>query len=96
MGLSVPKIPCEKRLNTSANISVMEKLDRIVQGSQEWIEHIKTADSTDGQRMFSSESYYDSFWEDAAHGIAIISEEGTVIDTSIFLLLLCHQDDQLQ
>lgn len=60
----------------------MEKLDRIVQGSQEWIEHIKTADSTDGQRMFSSESYYDSFWEDAAHGIAIISEEGTVIDAN--------------
>lgn len=51
----------------------MNKLDGIVQGSKEWIQHILTNDSTDGQRMFSSESYFNSFWEDAAHGIAIIS-----------------------
>ena len=60
----------------------MNKLDGIVQGSEEWIQHILTNDSTDGQRMFSSDSYFDSFWEDAAHGVAIISAQGEVIEAN--------------
>lgn len=60
----------------------MNKLDGIVQGSKEWLQHILTNDSTDGQRMFSSESYFDSFWEDAAHGVAIISAQGEVIQAN--------------
>ena len=79
MGISSLEIPCEKRLNKSANIIVMEKK---VQGSKEWMNYIQGGDATDGQCMFSSESYYDSFWEDAAHGVAIISEGGEVIDAN--------------
>ena len=60
----------------------MENFNRIVQGSQEWIEYTMTTDATDGQRMFSSESYYDSFWEDAAHGVVIISADGSVVDAN--------------
>ena len=57
-------------------------MDKKVQGSKEWMNYIQSNDATDGQRMFSSESYYDSFWEDAAHGVAIISETGEVIDAN--------------
>lgn len=79
MGIVLSEIPCEKRLNKIANIIVMEKK---VQGSKEWMNYIQGGDATDGQCMFSSESYYDSFWSDAAHGVAIISEEGEVIDAN--------------
>ena len=51
-------------------------MEKIVQGSKEWMNYIQGGEATDGQCMFSSESYYDSFWEDAAHGVAIISETG--------------------
>ena len=57
-------------------------MEKKVQGSKEWMNYIQGGDATDGQCMFSSESYYDSFWSDAAHGVAIISEEGSVIDAN--------------
>ena len=57
-------------------------MEKIVQGSKEWMNYIQGGEATDGQCMFSSQSYYDSFWEDAAHGIAIISETGEVIDAN--------------
>ena len=57
-------------------------MEKKVQGNKEWMNYIQGGDATDGQCMFSSESYYDSFWEDAAHGVAIISEEGEVIDAN--------------
>lgn len=60
----------------------MEKLNRIVEGSQEWITRIMGENSTAGERMYSSESYFDAFWEDAAHGVAIISEDGIVVDAN--------------
>lgn len=73
----------------------MEELKRKVEGSEEWIKHIKTSGSTDAQRMFSSESYYMSLWENAPHGMALISEEGDVIDANnAFCELLGIEYDQ--
>lgn len=53
----------------------MEELKRKVEGSEEWIKHIKSSGSTDAQRMFSSESYFMSLWENAPHGMALVSED---------------------
>lgn len=60
----------------------MEELKRKVEGSEEWIKHIKSSGSTDAQRMFSSESYFMSLWENAPHGMALVSEEAVVIDAN--------------
>lgn len=32
--------------------------------------------------MFSSESYFEAFWDSVGHGVAIISEDGKVIDAN--------------
>ena len=73
----------------------MEELKRKVEGSEEWIKHIKTAGSTDAQRMFSSESYYLSLWENAPHAMALVSEEAVVIDANqAFCELLGIEYDQ--
>ena len=77
--MSSLEISGQKRLNKIAYIIVMEKK---VQGSKEWMNYIQSGEATDGQCMFSSQSYYDSFWEDAAHGVAIISDSGEVIDAN--------------
>ena len=82
MGLLLPKIPYEKRLNKNAYIIVMENLNRIVEGSKAWIERIQGEDSTAGERMFSSESYFDAFWDAVGHGVAIVSEDGTIVDAN--------------
>ena len=60
----------------------MEELKRKVEGSEEWIKHIKSSGSTDAQRMFSSESYFMSLWENAPHGMALVSEDATIIDAN--------------
>ena len=60
----------------------MDDLNRIVEGSKQWMERIQTEDSTAGERMFSSESYFEAFWDCVGHGVAIISEEGKVIDAN--------------
>jgi PAS domain S-box-containing protein len=60
----------------------MDNLNRIVAGSKEWMERILGEDSTAGERMFSSESYFDAFWDAVGHGVAIVSEDGTVIDAN--------------
>lgn len=58
----------------------MDQMKRLVEGSDEWFNHIKSDESTEAQRMFSSESYFRSLWENAPHGMAIVSEEGRIID----------------
>lgn len=60
----------------------MNEFKRKVEGSEEWFNHIKTEDSTDAQRMFSSESYFKSLWENAPHGMALVSEDATIIDAN--------------
>ena len=60
----------------------MDNLNRIVEGSKQWMARIQTEDSTAGERMFSSESYFEAFWDCVGHGVAIISEEGKVIDAN--------------
>lgn len=60
----------------------MDKLNRIVEGSKEWMQRIQTENSADGERMFSSESYFEAFWDCVGHGVAIISEDGKVIDAN--------------
>jgi hypothetical protein len=52
----------------------MDNLNRIVEGSKQWMSRIQTDDSTAGERMFSSESYFEAFWDCVGHGVAIISE----------------------
>ena len=60
----------------------MNEFKRKVEGSEEWFNHIKSEDSTDAQRMFSSESYFKSMWENAPHGMALVSEDATIIDAN--------------
>ena len=58
----------------------MENLHRMVEGSNEWLNHIKSNESTEAQRMFSSESYFTSLWQHSHHAMAIVSEDGTIVD----------------
>ena len=60
----------------------MDNLNRIVEGSKEWIARIQGENSTAGERMFSSESYFDAFWDAVGHGVAIVAEDGTVVDAN--------------
>ena len=74
----------------------MEELKRKVEGSEEWIKHIKSAGSTDAQRMFSSESYYMSLWENAPHAMALVSEDANIIDANnAFCEILGLEYDQI-
>lgn len=74
----------------------MEDLKRKVEGSEEWIKHIKSSGSTDAQRMFSSESYYMSLWENAPHAMALVSEDALIIDANhAFCEILGLEYDQV-
>lgn len=60
----------------------MEKLNGEIDGYTDWFDFITTDAATASQKMFSSESYYTTFWEHALHAIAIVSEDGRIIEAN--------------
>lgn len=64
----------------------------LVEHNENWINLIKSGNATDSQRMFTSESYYQAFWENADHGILLIDEDGNIIDANTAFLDLVHSD----
>ena len=60
----------------------MGELNNHIDGYQEWINHLQGDDSSTAQRMFSSESYYKTFWEYSLNGVIIIDECGTIIEAN--------------
>lgn len=60
----------------------MENLNQQIDGYKDWFSYIASEDATDSQKMFSSESYYTTFWEHALHAIAVVSEEGVIVEAN--------------
>lgn len=60
----------------------------IVQHDDKWIEHISQPDAPTSHRMFSSESYYRSFWEDAQNGILIVDSQGEILEANPYMVRL--------
>lgn len=60
----------------------MERLNGEIDGYADWIDFITTDAATASQKMFSSESYYTTFWEHSLHALAIVSEEGRIVEAN--------------
>ena len=60
----------------------MERLNGEVDGFTEWFDFITTDAATTSQKMFSSESYYKTFWEHSLHPIAIVREDGRIVEAN--------------
>lgn len=60
----------------------MDKINSQVDGYKDWFDFITGDAAIDSQKMFSTESYYTTFWEHALHAIAIVSEEGRIIEAN--------------
>lgn len=60
----------------------MERLNGEIDGYSDWLEFIKSDAATDSQKMFSSESYYTTFWDHSLHALAIVNEEGEIIEAN--------------
>lgn len=52
----------------------------------EWLEHISHKDTPISHKMFTSQSYYDAFWERCEHGVLLLDEECRVVDANPFIL----------
>lgn len=52
--------------------------EELVYGFSDWMEFAMGENGTPQQRMFTSYSYFTTFWEHALHPIAIVSEEGVI------------------
>lgn len=57
-------------------------LNEQIDGYKEWTDHLSTENATTAHRMFSSESYYTAFWKDAMHALAIVSEDGVIVEAN--------------
>ena len=60
----------------------MEKLNGEIDGYTDWFDYITTDAATASQKMFSSESYYTTFWEHSLHALAIVSEDGRILEAN--------------
>ena len=60
----------------------MERLNGEIDGYTDWFDYITTDAATASQKMFSSESYYTTFWEHSLHALAIVSEEGRILEAN--------------
>lgn len=63
--------------------------------SDEWLQHIYQEGTPESHKMFTEQSYYDSFWRTAEHGIVLCDEEGSVISCNPYFLDMvdCQLDD---
>ena len=53
-----------------------------VDGLSDWFKFITSDAALDSQKMFSSESYYKTFWEHSLHAIAVVSEDGLIVEAN--------------
>ena len=53
-----------------------------VDGLSDWFDFITSDAALDSQKMFSSESYYKTFWEHSLHALAIVNEEGRIVEAN--------------
>lgn len=53
---------------------------------EEWLEYISRDDAPISHKMFTCQSYFDSFWERCDHGILILDENCNVIEANPYFL----------
>lgn len=67
----------------ASSTGIQRNLNDIVDGYDNWKNHLeKDVDVTASQFCYSSESYYKAFWEDAMHAIAIVNEQGIIVEAN--------------
>lgn len=54
--------------------------------NDEWLKHIYQEGTPESHKMFTEQSYYDSFWRMAEHGIVLCDDEGTIISCNPYFL----------
>lgn len=67
-------------------------LNTIVEQNDAWIEHLKNNDVPDSHRMFTTESYFLSFWKYAAHGVVLLDEHCRIVEANTAFLSLIGSD----
>lgn len=67
-------------------------LNKIVEQNDIWVEHLKNKDVPDSHRMFTTESYFLSFWKYAAHGVVLLDEHCRIIEANTAFLSLIGSD----
>ena len=65
--------------------------------SDEWLQHIYQEGTPESHKMFTEQSYHDSFWRTAEHGIVLCDTEGNIIACNPYFLDLVESqlDDVL-
>lgn len=66
--------------------------ESVLEPNTNWVDHIKTEDAPDSHRMFTTESYFSSFWRYAAHGVILIDEGFKIIEANPAFLALIGSD----
>lgn len=64
----------------------------ILQQNNAWVDHLKNDETPDSHRMFTTESYFLSFWKYAAHGVVLLDEHCRIIEANTAFLSLIGSD----
>lgn len=64
----------------------------IVEQNNAWVEHLKSDETPDSHRMFTTESYFLSFWKYAAHGVVLLDEHCRIVEANTAFLSLIGSD----
>lgn len=62
--------------------------NEVVQIDEEWLGHIANPTSPYPLKMFTEQSYYYSFWQNAEHSIVLIDESGRIVSANPRFLTL--------
>lgn len=60
--------------------------------NESWVEHLKSESTPDSHKMFTTESYFASFWKCAAHGVVLLDEKCRIIEANEAFLSLIGSD----
>lgn len=66
----------------ASNTEKDNRINKLVQRSDQWIEHIAGDDAPPSHRMFAAESYHKAFWEEADHAIILLDEKLNIIEAN--------------
>lgn len=67
-------------------------LSTIIADNSTWVEHLKSDTTPDSHKMFTTESYFASFWKYAAHGVVLLDDKCRIIEANEAFLSLIGSD----
>lgn len=67
-----------------------EQIAELVKHDDEWIEYIKGDNVPLPHKMFTDQSYFDSFWQHAEHGIILCAHDGKILSANSYMRDMLH------